>query len=149
MYQRSLNKSRLALSLVFFGTCNHFSCCMTMWTIAWHEIFEGLKFQLNKFGKSSDITTRDEFAWIEFLSGIWRTCTKFILLVCKWRHASHVGGQEQWPFSPLGTKFYFYVNSSKKFLLFWAPTWPPCHVVANQELRKLYFLTDNNIADLR
>ena len=34
----------------------------------------------------------------------------------------HVGGQEH--LSALGTKLYFHVNS---------PTWPPCHMVANQE----------------
>ena len=56
------------------------------------------------------------------------------LLVCKWRHGGNVGGQEQKHFSPLGTKLYFDVNSWKKILLFWPSTWPPWHVVANQEL---------------
>ena len=37
-----------------------------------------------------------------------------ILLVCTLRHGSHVGGQEQKHFSPLGTKLYFHVNSSRK-----------------------------------
>ena len=37
-----------------------------------------------------------------------------ILLVCTWRHGGHVGGQEQKHFSPLGTKLYFHVNSSRK-----------------------------------
>ena len=37
------------------------------------------------------------------------------LLVCTWRHGSHVGGQEQKHFSPLGTKLYFHVNSSRKY----------------------------------
>ena len=56
------------------------------------------------------------------------------LLVCMWRHGGNVGGQEQKHFSPLGTKLYFDVNSGKKILLFWPSTWPPWHVVANQEL---------------
>ena len=30
-----------------------------------------------------------------------------------WRHGGHVGGQEQWSVSPLGTKLYFYANSAK------------------------------------
>ena len=38
-----------------------------------------------------------------------------ILLVSTWRHAGHVGGQEPKHFSPLGTKRYFHVNSSRKF----------------------------------
>ena len=37
-----------------------------------------------------------------------------ILLVCRWRHGGHVGGQEQKHFSPLGTKLYFHFNSSRK-----------------------------------
>ena len=37
------------------------------------------------------------------------------LLVCTWRHGGHVGGQEQKHFSPLGTKLYFHVNSSRKY----------------------------------
>ena len=37
------------------------------------------------------------------------------LLVCTWRHSGHVGGQEQKHFSPLGTKIYFHVNSSRKY----------------------------------
>ena len=55
------------------------------------------------------------------------------LLVCKWRHSGHVGGQKQKLFSPLGNQLYFDANFTKKFLLYWPPTWPPCHVVANQE----------------
>ena len=39
---------------------------------------------------------------------------RFLLLVCTWRHSGHVGGQEQKPFSHLGTKPYFHVNSSRK-----------------------------------
>ena len=38
-----------------------------------------------------------------------------VLLVCTWRHGGHVGGQEQKHFSPLGTKLYFHVNSSRKY----------------------------------
>ena len=53
-----------------------------------------------------------------------------------WRHGTHVGGQEQKHFSPLGTKFYLnHVILWGKILLFSPPTWPPCHVVANQELQ--------------
>ena len=37
------------------------------------------------------------------------------LLVRTWRHGGHVGGQEQKHFSPLGTKLYFHVNSSRKY----------------------------------
>ena len=37
------------------------------------------------------------------------------LLVWTWRHGGNVGGQEQKHFSPLGTKLYFHVNSSRKF----------------------------------
>ena len=39
----------------------------------------------------------------------------FVLLVCTWRHGNHVGGQEQKHSSPLGTKLYFHVNSSRKY----------------------------------
>ena len=39
----------------------------------------------------------------------------FLLLVCTWRHGGHVGGQAQKHFSPLGTKLYFHVNSSRKY----------------------------------
>ena len=41
-----------------------------------------------------------------------QTCR--VLLVCRWRHGGHVGGQEQKHYSPLGTKLYFHVNSSRK-----------------------------------
>ena len=61
--------------------------------------------------------------------------SKLVLLVCKWRHGGHVGSQEQKHFSPLGNELYFDANLAEKFLLFWPPTWPPCHVVANQELK--------------
>ena len=30
-----------------------------------------------------------------------------------------------------------HVNSSRKILLYWPSTWPPCHVVANQELERV------------
>ena len=40
-------------------------------------------------------------------------------------------------FSPLGTKLYFHVNSSKTNSVVLTtntpPTWPPCHVAASQE----------------
>ena len=45
--------------------------------------------------------------------------------------APYVGDQEH--FSPLGTKQHFNVHYSRKNLLFWSPTLPPCQVVANQE----------------
>ena len=38
-----------------------------------------------------------------------------LLLVCTWRHGGHVGGQEQKLFSPLRTKLFFHVNSSRKY----------------------------------
>ena len=41
-----------------------------------------------------------------------------LLLVCKWRHGGHVGGQEQKHFSPLGNELYFDANLAKKFLLY-------------------------------
>ena len=48
-------------------------------------------------------------------------------------------GQKQKGFYPLGNELYFDANFAKKFLLYWPPTWPPCHVVANQELvRNIY-----------
>ena len=37
-----------------------------------------------------------------------------VLLVCTWRQGGHVGDQGQKHFSPLGTKLYFQVNSSRK-----------------------------------
>ena len=59
--------------------------------------------------------------------------TCHILLVCTWRHGGYVGGQEQRHFSSLGTKLYFHVNLSRKNFIVLTTTWPPCHVVANQE----------------
>ena len=58
----------------------------------------------------------------------------YLLLVCTWRNGDQVGGQEKKHFSPLGSRLHFHVNSLKKLLLFWPPTWSPCHLVANQEL---------------
>ena len=60
-------------------------------------------------------------------------CQLSISLVCTWRHGGDVGGQEQKHFSPLGTKLYFHVNSSRKIRLYWPPTLPPCLVVANRK----------------
>ena len=37
-----------------------------------------------------------------------------LLMVCIWRHGGHVGWQEQWSVSPLGTKLYYYANSAKR-----------------------------------
>ena len=48
----------------------------------------------------------------------------------RWPYA---GDQEHNHFSPLGTQQHFNVNYSRKNLLFWSPTLPPCQVVANQE----------------
>ena len=52
-----------------------------------------------------------------------------MLAVCWWSRTKH--------FSPLGTKSYFHVNSSRKNSVVLKnntpPTWPPCHVVAIQE----------------
>ena len=41
-------------------------------------------------------------------------CKSCVLPVYTWCHCGHVGGQEQKHFSPLGTKLYFHVNSSRK-----------------------------------
>ena len=61
-------------------------------------------------------------------------------------HGGHVGGQERTKhFSPPGTKLHFRVNSSITNLLFWPPTWPPCHVVANQKLIYMHY----SVMDLR
>ena len=48
------------------------------------------------------------------------------------RHGGNVGCQEQKHFSPLGTKLYFHVNSSRKVLLYWLPKMATLsfHVVA-------------------
>ena len=54
-----------------------------------------------------------------------------------------VGGQEQKHSSPLGNELYFDANLAEKFLLSLSPTWPPCHVVANQELRVKFVLAQN------
>ena len=59
-----------------------------------------------------------------------------ILLVWTWCHGGLVGGQKQMHFSPLGTRLFFHVNSLTKILLFWPPTWLPCHMFANQEYEK-------------
>ena len=62
-----------------------------------------------------------------------------LLLVRTWRHGGHVGGQEQKHFAPLGTKLCCHVNSLKKNLLYWPPTWPPCYMVVIQEYNLLVF----------
>ena len=54
-----------------------------------------------------------------------------LLLFCTWRHGGHFS--KPCPF--FGNKNLFSCKFfAKKILLFWPPTWPPCHVVANQEL---------------
>ena len=50
----------------------------------------------------------------------WQTC---VLLVWTWRHGGHVGGK----LTP------FFVNSSKKFLVYCPPTWTPCDAVVYKE----------------
>ena len=59
------------------------------------------------------------------------------LLVCVWRHGGVLVVKNKKHFSPLGTKFYFHVNSSKTNSVILTtktpPTCPPCHVVASQE----------------
>ena len=55
-------------------------------------------------------------------------------MVCTRHHGGHVGGQEQKHIPPLGTELHFHVNSSRKknsFVLT-EHSWPPCHMVANQ-----------------
>ena len=54
-----------------------------------------------------------------FMQNFWATNKEHYgmlgyLLVCTWRHGGHVGGQEQKHFSPLWTKLYFQINSSRK-----------------------------------
>ena len=46
------------------------------------------------------------------------------------RDGGYVGGQKQKHFSSLGSKLYFHVNSSRKILLYWPATWPPCHIIS-------------------
>ena len=54
-----------------------------------------------------------------------------------WRHGGVLVVKNKKHFSPLGTKLYFHVNSSKKnsvvLITNTPPAWPPCHVVASQE----------------
>ena len=60
-------------------------------------------------------------------SNCWFVCdvTTAMLVVCWWSEQKH--------FSPLGTKPYFHVKSSRKNSVLLPPTWPPCHVVASQD----------------
>ena len=44
------------------------------------------------------------------------------LLVCKWRHGGHVGGQEQKHFSSLINELYFDANLAEKFQVKWLRT---------------------------
>ena len=83
-----------------------------------------------------------KFPALKALSGLARFLCTYVfvfvplkLLVYTWRHGGYVGGQEQKHFSPLGTKPYFHVNSSRKILLYWLSTWPACHVVAKTKNR--------------
>ena len=66
--------------------------------------------------------------------------TAAMLVVCWWSEQKH--------FSPLGTIPYFHENSPRKNSILLTtnthPTWPPCHVVANQENAKvIYFVSSN------
>ena len=66
--------------------------------------------------------------------------TAAMFVVCGWSEQKH--------FSPMGTMPYFHVNSSRKNSIVLTtnthPTWPPCHVVANQENAKvIYFVSSN------
>ena len=84
----------------------------------------------------------------------WSTKTKaFLFLACRNENLSGIAGLQvtsRWPyswcvrvknnlkqFSPLGTKLYFHVNSSRKSSIVLTtntpPTSPPFHVVASQE----------------
>ena len=58
---------------------------------------------------------------------------KVRILSYRFARDGHVSGQKQKHFSPLGNKLHFHVNCSKKNILYGPLTWPPCHVVANQE----------------
>ena len=53
-----------------------------------------------------------------------------VSLVCTWRHGGHVSCQEQKHFSPLESKLFFHVNSSRKFFI---ANMAACHMVENQE----------------
>ena len=53
--------------------------------------------------------------WHSYNAKTSRRLQIFVLLVCTWRHGGHVDGQEQKHFSPLGTKLYFHVNTSRKY----------------------------------
>ena len=44
-----------------------------------------------------------------------------VLVVCTWRQGGHIGDQGQKHFSPLGTKLYFQVNSSRKNFIVLTP----------------------------
>ena len=56
-----------------------------------------------------------------------------LLLACNWRHGSHAGGQQQSVFLRWELNFFIMQILRKSFLLFWPPTWPPCHVVASDQ----------------
>ena len=75
---------------------------------------------------------------VRYFKNYWwfvRDVTAAMLVVCWW--------SEQKLFSPLGTIPYFHVNSSRKNSIVLTtnthPTWPPCHVVANQENAKVIY----------
>ena len=59
--------------------------------------------------------------------------TLYRIALAQARKPGHFGGQEQKHFSSLGTKVYSCEFFAKKNSIGLTPTWPPCHVVANQE----------------
>ena len=97
---------------------------------AWEFFLPGpLKWLL--FGSSTEHDTKWQFLCIFIIPHFVRTLLHAdVTGLYTWCHSGHVGGQEQNYFSPLGTKLYFHVNSLRKIILFWPPTWPLCHVVA-------------------
>ena len=52
-------------------------------------------------------------------------------------------------FPPLGTELFYHANSAKKkFFIVLSLTWPPCHVVASQELKMIKFSKKKRKLDL-
>ena len=80
--------------------------------------FAAFRFLTGSTGFRSHVSCFSSYRAVHFVRYIfdWRRESKEReLLVCTWRHGGHVGGQEQKHFSPLGTKLYFHVNSSRKY----------------------------------
>ena len=51
-------------------------------------------------------------------------------IACSWCHGGHVGGEGKKNFSPLATLFSC-KSFTKRIVLYWPSTWPPCHVVSD------------------